>query len=320
MVRQATTVPDRGPGERDAQRNFGAISPSIAELMEAVGIKSETSAKVDEAGLSGREKVAGRARDIVVGRVKYLDLVALLVRRELKVKYRGSVLGYVWSMFNPLLFMIIISIVFSFLIRGIENYNLYVLSGILFWNMVTLSLNMGAGAIVRNGPLMMKVRVPVWIFPVVPAGVAVTNFVLSLIPYAVMYAFSGRAVPEQLWLAPFLFVLTLIFLAGLSVTLSVANVFFRDVSHVLEPLLMLTFYATPVIYDRNSPQVPEFARDMLGWNPFTHFVEAFRAAMFGGPYHVTPGETGLLVAMATGSILTGLWIYKANVKKLIFHV
>jgi|GEM_PF-376610 len=288
--------------------------------MEAVGIKSEAGAKVDEAGLKGVDSLGRRARDVVAGRVKYLDLVAMLVRRELKVKYRGSVLGYVWSMFNPLLFMIIISVVFSFLMRGIENYNLYVLSGILFWNMVTLSLNMGAGAIVRNGPLMMKVRVPVWIFPVVPAGVAVTNFVLSLVPYMVVYAFSGRPVPDQLWLAPFLFALTLIFLAGLSIAFSVANVFFRDVTHVLEPLLMLTFYATPVIYDRKSSQVPEFARELLGWNPFTHFIEAFRAAMFGGAYHVSLAEMGLLVAMAGASMSAGLWIYKANVKKLIFHV
>jgi ABC-type polysaccharide/polyol phosphate export permease len=282
--------------------------------MEALGIKSEGAGQVDQAGMSRR------MRDIVAGRMHYLDLVTMLVRRELKVKYRGSVLGYVWSMFNPLLFMIIISVVFSFLMRGIENYNLYVLSGILFWNMVTLSLNMGASAIVRNGPLMMKVRVPAWIFPVVPAGVAVTNFILSIFPYTILYAFSGRPVPDQIWLAPLLFVLTLGFLAGVAITLSVVNVFFRDVSHVMDPLLMLTFYATPVIYDRNAPEVPELGRLLLGLNPFTHFIEAFRAALFGGIYRVSPGELALLVAMTSASVVIGFLVYKVNRKKLIFYV
>mgnify|MGYP006275174901 CR=1 FL=1 len=282
--------------------------------MEAVGIKSKSGPEVDGTSLTGR------AKQMLSGRLHYLDLVIMLVRRELKVKYRGSVLGYVWSMINPLLFMVIISVVFSFLMRGIENYNLYVLSGILFWNMVTLSLSVGSMSIVRNGPLMMKVRVPAWIFPVVPAGVAVTNFVLSILPYTIVYGFSGRPVPDQVWLAPFLFVLTLVFLAGLAITLSVVNVFFRDVSHVIDPLLMLTFYATPVIYDRGAPEVPEAGRWLLGLNPFTHFIEAFRAAMFGGAYHVTPLDMARLFVMAVASMAIGLWIYKLNVKKLIFYV
>lgn len=282
--------------------------------METVGIKSEAAAQVDQASLTRR------MREMVVGRIHYLDLVTMLVRRELKVKYRGSVLGYVWSMINPLLFMLIISVVFSFLMRGIENYNLYVLSGILFWNMVTLSLSVGSMSIVRNGPLMMKVRVPAWIFPVVPAGVAVTNFILSILPYMIVYVFSGRPLPEQIWLAPLLFILTLIFLAGIAITLSVVNVFFRDVSHVIDPLLMLTFYATPVIYDRNAPEVPELGRWLLGLNPFTHFIEAFRAAMFGGAYHVSALGLLLLAGMAVGSMALGLWVYKVNVKKLIFYV
>lgn len=261
-----------------------------------------------------------RVWDHVAGRVKYLDLVAILVKRELKVKYRGSVLGYLWSMLNPLLFMVIISVVFSFLMRGIENYNLYVLSGILFWNMVTVSLNLGTSAIVRNSSLLQKVKVPTWIFPVVPAGLGLTNFALSIVPYAVIYVISGRAMPDQLWLAPVLFVLTMAFIAGLSLGLSVLNVFFRDVSHVLEPLLTLTFYATPVIYDRHASAIPEAVRGLLLLNPFTHFIEAFRAVMFGGVYHVNVQEFALLLAMSVGSMAGGLLLYKNLRKKIIFYL
>jgi ABC-type polysaccharide/polyol phosphate export permease len=258
--------------------------------------------------------------DHLAGRVKYLDLVAVLVKRELKVKYRGSVLGYLWSMLNPLLFMATISVVFSFLMRGIENYNLYVLSGILFWNMVTVSLNLGTSAIVRNSSLLQKVQVPTWIFPIVPAGLGITNFALSLLPYTLVYIYSGRPLPEQLWLLPVLFILTLAFIGGLAIGLSVLNVFFRDVSHVLEPLLTLTFYATPVIYDRHASAIPEYVRELLLLNPFTHYVEAFRAAMFGGSYQVTFSEFSLLTFMSLASMGLGILLYKSNRKKIIFHL
>lgn len=256
---------------------------------------------------------------IIKQRLHYLELVGLLIRRELKVKYRGSALGYLWSMLNPLLFMLIISVVFSFLMKGIENYNLFVLSGILFWNMVTLSLNLGTTSITRNAPLLQKIRIPIWIFPVVPAGLGVTNFLLSLIPYFFVYVASGRNLPEQLWLSPVIFGLTLLFLASLAVTLSTINVFFRDVSHVLEPLLTLLFYGTPVIYDRHGPTVPAKLADLLALNPLTHFVEAYRATIFGG-YHVSLNDLGILCVFTAVAAGIAAWTYKSNKSKIIFNL
>jgi ABC-2 type transport system permease protein len=261
-----------------------------------------------------------RSWDFIAGRIKYLDLVAILVKRELKVKYRGSILGYLWSMLNPLLFMVTISVVFSFLMRGIDNYSLYVLSGVLFWNMVTVSLNLGTSAIVRNSSLLQKVRVPTWIFPIVPTGLGLTNFALSLLPYTLIYLFSGRPIPDQIWLVPILFILTLAFIGGLSIGLSVLNVFFRDVSHVLEPLLTLTFYATPVIYDRHASQIPDRVRELLLLNPFTHYIEAFRAVMFGGAYHIELKDFVLLSAMSITSLVGGILVYKYSRKKIIFYL
>ncbi len=252
-------------------------------------------------------------------RFHYFELVSLLVRRELKVKYRGSALGYLWSMLNPLLFMVIISVVFSFLMKGIENYNLFVLSGILFWNMVTLSLNLGASSIVRNAPLLQKIRIPIWIFPVVPAGLGVANFLLSLLPYFVVFAFSGRAWPEQLWLSPVVVALTLVFLSSAAITLASMNVFFRDVSHVLEPLLTLLFYGTPVIYDRFGSNVPERIRNLLAYNPFTHFVEAFRATIFGGA-SISLAEFCVLIGLTALSVCLALWVYKGTKKQIIFNL
>ena len=249
----------------------------------------------------------------------YVALITLLIRRELKVKYRGSTLGYLWSMLNPLLFMVIISVVFSFIMRGIENYNLFVLSGILFWNMVTLSLNLGATAIVRNASLLQKVRIPIWVFPVVPAGLGVTNFMLSLLPYFVVYAFSGRAWPAQLWLFPFILVLTLVFLTSLSIILSTMNVFFRDVAHVMEPLLTLLFYGTPIIYDRHGANFPAKAQDLLILNPFTHFVEAYRATIFGGQT-VTMSELEVICLLTVLSVGIATWTYKRSKNQIIYNL
>jgi ABC-type polysaccharide/polyol phosphate export permease len=204
--------------------------------------------------------------------------------------------------------------------RGIDNYSLYVLSGVLFWNMVTVSLNLGTSAIVRNSSLLQKVRVPTWIFPIVPTGLGLTNFALSLLPYTLIYLFSGRPIPDQIWLVPILFILTLAFIGGLSIGLSVLNVFFRDVSHVLEPLLTLTFYATPVIYDRHASQIPDRVRELLLLNPFTHYIEAFRAVMFGGAYHIELKDFVLLSAMSITSLVGGILVYKYSRKKIIFYL
>lgn len=252
-------------------------------------------------------------------RFHYLELISLLVKRELKVKYRDSLLGYLWSMLNPLLFMVIISYVFSFIVKGIEDYNLFILSGVLFWNFFSLTLNLGTTAIVRNALLLQKVRVPIWIFPIVPAGLAITNFGLSLIPYALLYLWQKHSLPPQLWLVPFVLFLALIFSAGIVLGLSSLNVFFRDISHILEPLLTLAFYATPIIYDRNGPTMPGYVKDLLLLNPLTHFIEAFRAAILGQG-HITGVDMLILCLLSLSAFLFGALVYKICKQRVIYYL
>jgi ABC-type polysaccharide/polyol phosphate export permease len=252
-------------------------------------------------------------------RSRYLDLIFLLVKRELTVKYRGSILGYIWSMLNPLLFMGIVSVVFSFVVKGIPDYNLYILSGILFWNFVSLSLNLGTSSIVRNAPLLLKVKIPIWVLPLVPVLFALSNMALSLIPYALLYGIQGRAISSQIWLVPFVLILTFLFVSGLATLLSVINVFFRDVAHVLDPLITLLFYGTPILYSRNSPEIPQHVSQMLGLNPLTHFVEAFRATVFGQDF--VSIQDFFLLACLSGSVwLVALLVYKRNKLKIIFNL
>ena len=211
-------------------------------------------------------------------------LLTLLISRELKVKYRNSVLGYLWSMLNPLLFMTIISLVFSRLIKGVEHYELYVLTGILFWNMTSMSIVGATNSLVNNSGLLRKVRVPYWVFVVVPVGAAAVNCVLALAPYMIIALLKGLALSPKIVLVPFIIALYSVFVASIGSILATLNVYFRDVGHIIEPILQLGFYATPIIYDRQNSAFPDWARELIRLNPLVHFLDLFRAALFSSNF------------------------------------
>ena len=211
-----------------------------------------------------------------------LSLVRQLVMRDLAVKYRGSLLGYLWSMLNPLLFMMILSFVFGHFMKGIPDYNLFILSGILAWNMGSQSISMSTHALVNNAGLLRKVRVDHWVFQLVPVCTSFVNFVLALAPFTFIYWHSHRPVSAEIVYLPVVLILYVIFLLGIGLVLGTLNVFFRDVGHMLEPVLQLCFYATPIIYDRNSSNIPRWAAELLSFNPFTHYIEASKACLYGG--------------------------------------
>jgi ABC-type polysaccharide/polyol phosphate export permease len=248
----------------------------------------------------------------------FLGVVVLLVRRELKVKYRESVLGYCWSMLNPLLSMLVLTLVFSSIFKiAIEDYCLYVLSGVMVWNMTSFALNLGTQSLVANANLLKKIRIPIWVFPCVSLGAAITNFFLTLIPFAIIFLGYGRAIPGQLWLFPLVLLLYAAFLFGMILVLSILNAFFRDVGHVLEPLLQILMYSSPVIYQR-SMLSPEIAK-LFAWNPFAHFIEAFHAALWGGT-RLTATDIGLLTLLAGTSLGIGVAAYRRVHREVIFHV
>lgn len=251
--------------------------------------------------------------------LRFIEIIRTMVRRELKVKYRGSILGYLWSMMNPLLFMITISVVFSFFVRGIPNYPLFVLAGIMYWNLTSNALTVGSQSMIMNAALMKKVNIPFWIFPVVPVLTFANHFIFACIPYFIIFLFIGpEEVPAVGWF-PLVFLLFLAFLLGLSTALSVLNVFFRDVGHVIEPVLVMLMYATPIIYDRRDPRIPAYIQKILGFNPFTHFVEVGRKTIFGGE-SVTFMDIGMLMIIASTALTIGFFLYRKFKYKIIFHI
>ena len=261
----------------------------------------------------------GRIAKFIGSKKHALNIVSILVRRELKVKYRGTILGYIWSMLSPLMFMGILAFVFGHLVRGVPNYEIFVLSGILAWNLVSQSIEIGTHSIVSNAPLLKKVAVPIWVFPMVPLGSTAINLMLSMVPLSIIMLWKGVSFSGTIWALPFVVFPLIIFVSGIALTLSVANVFFRDVAHVLSPVLSLVFYGTPVIYDRNNPALPTIVSEALLFNPFSHYVEAFRGAIYLGGEHLFQ-KLLLLYLMAAISFAIGLIVYKTFKARILFSL
>jgi ABC-2 type transport system permease protein/lipopolysaccharide transport system permease protein len=222
-------------------------------------------------------------------------------------------------MLNPLFFMLIISFVFSKMMRGTEDYDAFVLAGILFWNMTAQSIIGGTGALVNNSGLLLKVRTPMWIFAIVPLGSAVANLVLAMVPYLIFLFVKGLPIPAGILFLPVFLIFYGVFLAGVTLLLSTANVFFRDVAHVMEPILQLLFYATPVIYDRSNPSLPDHIRELLGFNPFARFVEVFRGVVF----RTAMPDWSTLSVLAGGCVLSvsiGLFVYLKFRDRIAFRI
>jgi ABC-type polysaccharide/polyol phosphate export permease len=246
-------------------------------------------------------------------------LFMLLVRRELSVKYRGSALGYVWSMLNPLLFMVTLWSVFRHVVKDIPNYHLYVLSGVLLWNSISAGIIQGAHGISGNAGLIRKVKVSTWIFPMVPVGSAIVNLIFALVPFLLVVFVSGASLHSKAVFVPVVLVLLFLFVYGLSLFFSSLNVYFRDVGHVLEPIMQICFYATPVVFDRKILGLPNEIVLLLQLNPFTHFLEAFRACIIGvGEFS---GKSFLvLVGLSFLSLTVGLIVYKKLSSGFIFKL
>ena len=146
-----------------------------------------------------------------------------------------------------------------------------------------------------------------------------------MIPYVFIFLYSGKAIPDGLWAFPVVLGLFLAFLSGISLTVGTLNVFFRDVGHVIEPVLNILFYATPIIYSRelfqntDDPAATNKINLVLSLNPFTHFVEAGRKTVFGGG-QISVQEFLILFGLAAVSLTVGTLVYRYHRSKFIFSL
>lgn len=234
-------------------------------------------------------------------------MTALLLR-QLKVRYRGSILGFVWTFLNPLLLMGVYSLVFHFVMRiAVPNYALFLLAGLLPWTWFGSALSEGTNSIVGGSSLVTKSLFPTEILPAVVVLSTMVNFALSiplLIGCAWLY---GVDVNPLLWTClPPVMALQCVFTLGLVLALAALNVHYRDVQHIVTNLLMLWFFMTPIIYP--IEQVPENLRAFVLLNPMALFAEIYQSIFVNMSW---PGwqTFGILVLYALASLLIGARIF-----------
>ena len=262
---------------------------------------------------------------------RYRGLIQILVVRDLKARYRGSVLGALWSFLNPLLLLLVYSFVFTVLFsRGemvnIEPYAVFMFCGLVPWTWFSSSLSEGANALLIGGNLIKKVMFPAEILPVVAVLSNMVHFLFGLpiligflLFYAVPLQFSLFGVTidrlalirlpgltELVWL-PFVVVVQFILTLGFVMVLSALTVYFRDIKDLLANLLTLWFFATPIIYPMSA--VPAGGKIFYDLNPFSHLAISYQEILFyDGPF----GHWKWLLALAVGGaglFLLGYWLF-----------
>jgi lipopolysaccharide transport system permease protein len=235
---------------------------------------------------------------------RYRGLIQSLVARELKARYRGSILGFFWSFFNPLLLLLVYSFVFSYVMQAahdpkVEPYALFMFCGILPWTWFASSLTESAGVLISGGNLIKKVLFPAEILPIVTVLSNMVHFFFGLVILAGFLIWYQRPLNlTELAVFPVAVAIQLILTTAFALLLSSLTVHFRDIRDILSNLLTFWFFATPIIYPMT--QAPGFARQFLNLNPFTHLAISYQEILFyPGPF----GHWKWLVAIGLGSIV-----------------
>jgi ABC-type polysaccharide/polyol phosphate export permease len=245
--------------------------------------------------------------------VRYRSLIQSLVARDLKARYRGSVLGFFWSFINPLLLLAIYSFIFTTILpnraEGVQPYALFMLCGILPWTWFSASLTEAAGSLIAGGNLIKKVLFPAEVLPLVSVLANMVHFVLAL-PIAILFLIVYQHPPDfaGIFWFPVVVLVQLIFTSGLALGLAALTVHFRDIRDILANVLMLWFFATPIIYPWSQKELQPY-RLMFDLNPVTHLAVSYQEILFySGPF----GHWRWLVALGIASIavfLAGYWLF-----------
>lgn len=248
----------------------------------------------------------------------FTPLVRQLVKRDLKVKYRRSVLGYLWSLLNPLMMMCVMSYIFSTIFQStIPNFPLYLICGQTLFNFFNEATNRAMFGIIENGQLIKKVYIPKFIFPLarVLSSFVMMSFSLAAILIVMLFTRAQIYWTILLFWVPLVFLF--IFSCGVGLVLSALATYFRDVTHLYGVLTLVWTYMTPIFYD---PQIlPEDVRTVLQFNPLTHYISFFRSLIL---YGQVPGADVWLICASTAfaALAVGLAVFRKMQRNFILYI
>ena len=244
---------------------------------------------------------------------RHRQLIAALTARDLKARYRGSILGFFWSLANPLLLLAVYTLVFTkfFPQQVVHPYPLFLFSGILPWTFFAAAVLESTTSISANAALIKKVMFPAEALPLVVVLSHLVHFALAvpiLLAAILAYAAMGKfTIGLTILIAPLLMLLQTMFVAGIAMTISSASVLFRDLRDIVTNLMQLGFFVTPIIYLIDS--IPSRTlRALLRINPMTPFVVAYQDVFFFGRMP-NLSDTVLILTYSFGSLMLGFFVF-----------
>ncbi len=249
---------------------------------------------------------------------RYRDLLQLLVANSIKTRYKRSVLGVLWTLLNPLLTTIVLTVALSQLFRfQIENYPVYLLSGLVAWNFFSQTVTQVMSTLVWGSHLMKRIYVPHAIFPVSVVGNGLVNLLLALIPLFVIMLFVHQPLHWTLGLLPLAILLLTLFTTGISLLLATLAVYFVDLVEMVKILLMAWFYLTPIIYPLEA--VPPKYAWLLKLNPMSYLIEIFRGLIYNG---TIPSEfhLGSVSVVSVLIFLIGWIVFTRKSNEFAYHI
>ncbi len=240
----------------------------------------------------------------------YKELLKSNIKKEIRGKYKGSFLGILWSFINPLLTALVYAIIFPFILKtSQDHYVTFLIIGILPWNFFVTTINQGTTTVLQNGSIIKKVYFPREILPISIVGSNLVNFIISCLIIFLFLIFSGIGFSPYILFLPLIILVQTIFQMGIVFITSAINVYVRDAEYIINFILNMVFYATPILY--SSSLFPEKIAWLLNLNPMTTIINCYRDILY---YQSMLHLKSLLVVLAASLVL--LWIGIKIFKKL----
>lgn len=238
----------------------------------------------------------------------YRELLKTNVKKEIRGRYKNSILGVLWSFLNPLLQLAVYAVIFGALLAGGDpTYHIYICVALIPWTYFTTAITQSAFTIIGNGDIIKKVYFPREILPISVVTSGAVNFMISSLIILFFVLISGIGVSWYLLLYPVVLFIQYILLLGIGFIVSAITVYFRDLEHIIGIILMAAFYGTPIVY--KLEQLPANLQLMMKLNPMTHLINAYRDIFY---YQRMP-DMKMMVILFVGSVgltIIGYFIFK----------
>ena len=248
---------------------------------------------------------------------RYREIIWVLAMKELKVRYKRSVLGFVWALLHPLLMMVVLTIVFSAIMRiPVEHYAVFLICTLFPWTFFSQSLAYSVESIVGNSGLLKSVHVPQLVLPLSAILANLINFLLSLFPLALLLLVLNHPFHGTWLYLPVPILALILFTLGCGFFFATLNVFFRDTTHIVQILLAAWFYLSPIIYSLDFV-APEY-HVIFRLNPMLYILNGFRLAIYHG---LVPSAASIAMSLGCGALalVIGFGIFRRYQDSFVFY-